>query len=217
MDYQTEKVRYISHEVKNQLSVCDLYTEILLRYCQKNGIEDESILKSVGCIKRAVQMAGNSLLELKSSDNQVLEELSVKEVLEEACDLSEVYGSAKKVSVKTDIEISEDEKVLIDKNRFQACIINLIKNACEAFQEEEDKHIIVSAQKENSIIKVVVSNNASPVADVDIFNEGVTTKETGSGLGLYISRRNMEEMGGTLRLIKSDTTSTDFEIMLKTI
>jgi C4-dicarboxylate-specific signal transduction histidine kinase len=51
---------------------------------------------------------------------------------------------------------------------------------------------------------------------MDIFAEGVTTKETGSGLGLYIARQNMEEMGGSLRLLKSDFTSTDFEIRIKT-
>ena len=88
MDYKTEKVRYISHEVKNQLSICDLYTEIINRYCTKNGIEDETILKATENIKRAVAMAGNSLLELKSADCIELKNYNLNELLNETYNLS---------------------------------------------------------------------------------------------------------------------------------
>lgn len=215
MDYNIEKVRYISHEVKNQLSVCDLYTEILERYCQKNRITDETILKSVNCIKRAVQIAGNNLLELKSSDVQEIGQYNLQKILQESLQLSKVYGLQKNIDISLDCDINP--VVSIDKNRFQAVIINLVKNACEAFKDEGDKWVKISLEAENSVARIIVSNNANPIENPDIFSEGVTTKETGSGLGLYISRKNMEEMNGTLRLIKSDTTSTEFEIMLRTI
>lgn len=214
MEYQTEKVRHISHEVKNQLSVCDLYTEILERYCAKNGIEDETILRSVGCIKRALQMAGNTLLELKSSDIQQLDEYNLDEILKDAYELSKVYGIAKAVRIELSSDI--DVKVVVDKNRLLSVILNLVKNACEAFEDTDDKFVKICSQREDSVVKVIVSNNAVPVGNTDIFAEGVTTKETGSGLGLYIARQNMEEMGGSLRLLKSDFTSTDFEIRIKT-
>ena len=214
MEYQTEKVRHISHEVKNQLSVCDLYTEILERYCAKNGIEDETILRSVGCIKRALQMAGNTLLELKSSDIQQLDEYNLDEILKDAYELSKVYGIAKAVRIELSSDI--DVRVVVDKNRLLSVILNLVKNACEAFGDTDNKFIKIYSSREDSIVKVIVSNNAVPVGNTDIFAEGVTTKETGSGLGLYIARQNMEEMGGSLRLLKSDFTSTDFEIRIKT-
>ena len=213
MEYQTEKVRHISHEVKNQLSICDLYTEIMQKYCDRNNIKDETLLKSIGCIKRALQMAGNTLLELKSSDVQELKKYDLHQILEETLELSKVYGSPK--GVKTELISDIDTTVIIDKNRFQSVIINLIKNACEAFGETEDKRIKITTEKEDSVIKIIVSNNAVPIENTDIFSEGITTKETGSGLGLYISRKNMEEMGGSLRLLKSDFTSTDFEIRIK--
>ena len=214
MEYKTEKVRYISHEVKNQLSICDLYTEIIQKYCDKTGLEDETISHAVKSIKRALQLAGNSLLELKSSDCQDLKKYNLKEILEEGFNLSKIYGENKNIKfILGDIHNSE---VLIDKNRFLGVIINLVKNACEAFSDEENKYILISTEKEDSVIKIKVSNNAEPIENPDdIFKEGVTTKQTGSGLGLYISKQNIEEMSGTLQLAKSDPEETIFEIKLR--
>ena len=216
MEYKTEKVRYISHEVKNQLSICDLYTEIIEKYCMKNGIEDETILNAAKSIKRALQLAENSLLELKSSNCQELNNYDLKELLEECYSLSKVYTENKNIDFK--IDICSNLTVCVDKNRFLGVIINLVKNACEAFSNEENKYILISTEKEDSVIKVKVSNNAKPIENPDnIFTEGVTTKQTGSGLGLYISKQNIEEMSGALNLIKSNTEETIFEIKLKSI
>ena len=131
MEYKTEKVRHISHEVKNQLSVCDLYTEIIERYCEKNGITDETILRAVGNIKRSIQMAGNILLELKSSDTQELNSYNLKNILEEVYELAKVYGISK--NIRLELNSQPDICVIVDKNRFQSVIINLIKNACENY------------------------------------------------------------------------------------
>ncbi len=215
MNYNIEKVRYISHEVKNQLSVCDLYIEIMERYCKKNGITDETILKSVNCIKRAVQIAGNNLLELKSSDVQEIGQYNLQEILEESLQLSKVYGFNQNIDIS--LNCDTNPMVSVDKNRFQSVIINLVKNACEAFDDKEDKWVKISAEIQNSIARIVVSNNANPIENPDIFDAGMTTKENGSGFGLYISRKNMEEMGGTLRLVKSDEIATHFEIMVRVI
>lgn len=215
MNYNIEKVRYISHEVKNQLSVCDLYIEIMERYCKKNGITDETILKSVNCIKRAVQIAGNNLLELKSSDVQEIGQYNLQEILEESLQLSKVYGFNKNIDIS--LNCDTNPMVSVDKNRFQSVIINLVKNACEAFDNRNDKWVKISAEIQNSIARIIVSNNANPIENPDIFDAGMTTKENGSGLGLYISRKNMEEMGGTLRLVKSDEIATHFEIMVRVI
>lgn len=216
MDYKTEKIRYISHELKNQLSICDLYTEILKKYCEKNSITDETILNSVENIKRSLMMSGNTLMELKSSECQELKKYSLNNVLEEAYSLAKVYGLSKGVNVGLS-KNTQDATVIIDKLRFQGVVVNIIKNACEAFRDEKDKTINIQTHFEKDFAHIIISNNAEPIEHPEkIFNEGETTKITGSGLGLYIAKNNMEEMFGNLRLLKSDKTSTEFEISVKT-
>ena len=48
----------------------------------------------------------------------------------------------------------------------------------------------------------------------EIFDEGFTTKQTGSGLGLHICKANLEKQNAKLQLNKSDLESTEFEIIL---
>lgn len=214
MDYNTEKIRYISHEVKNQLSICDLYTEIIQKYCDKNEIADETILSAVKSIKKAVKLAGGALIELKTSYEQKIERCNIKSIIEETKDLLDIY--ADNVKAKIDYKMYSDCDVMVDRNRFVAILVNLVKNACEAFKDEENKQITILVEKEDCVINIHVINNAKPIENPDeIFNEGCTTKPNGSGLGLYISRKNIEDMSGALRLAKSDKESTDFEIMLK--
>ena len=215
MEYQAEKIRYISHEVKNQLSICDLYTEILQKYCEKTGIKDETVKKSIDSIKRAVQLAGNSLIELKTEQPLDMQLYSANELISESYELAKVYASA--IGVNVEISLEEEYKIYADKNRLEGTLINLIKNACEAFTDDiKDKKIKIYTQKQDNILNIIVSNNAKPIEDKEaIFNDGYTTKKTGSGLGLYICKKNMEEMSGSLKLLKSDKVSTDFSVQLK--
>lgn len=209
-------IKFISHEIKNQLSICELYAEIIKKTCIKNEIFDINIMKALECIKNSVKMSNNSLLELKACDSNTVEKHCIELVLQEAINLSQVYGVQKDVQIETEIKTSSH--VLIDKIKFMAAIINLIKNACEAFEEEPTKKIIIKTVEEKNIIKISVSNNAKPISEPEkIFDEGFTTKSSGNGLGLAICKSNLEKMNGELKFLKSDNESTVFEIILKSL
>lgn len=217
-EYDFSNIRFISHEIKNQLSICDLYTEIIKKYCEKNNIQDETILKSANLIKRSIKMASNSLLELKSLNNVELKKYKINDLLVESLNLSKIYAMNKNINFY--ININNNSEVLIDKNKFEAVIINVIKNACEAFDEETNKEnkITISTKEENNFISITISNNAKPIEDIQkIFNEGYTTKSNGNGYGLAICKKNIENLSGKFELLKSDNISTDFRILISTI
>ena len=208
-----DTIKFISHEIKNQLSICELYAEIIKKNCIKDEIYNMNIMHAVECIKNSVRMSNNSLLELKSYDALSLEKHCIQLVLEEAVKLSEVYGVQKKVKIES--KISTSTHVLIDKNKFIATIINLVKNACEAFEDETTKNIFVIAEEVNNRIEIRVSNNAKPIENPErIFEQGYTTKSSGNGLGLIICKSNIEKMNGSLELVKTDKFSTEFLISI---
>lgn len=216
MENEVKNIRYISHEIKNQLSICDLYAKIIEKYCEKNNINDEIIKKALICIQNSVLMAGNSLAELKSLNTKKLEKYNAEDIIKEAYMLSKVYGIQKDISIKYCSTLKE-QKIYVDKNQYQAVIINLVKNACEAFENEKNKEIEIITNHENNKVKVIVKNNAKPIEKINLFKEGETTKETGSGLGLYISHKNIKEMQGELKLVKSDKFSTEFAVIINSI
>lgn len=208
-------VREISHEVKNQLSICDLYSEIIKKYCAKNEIQDETILNATNNITRAIKMANNSLLALKSTQAKQIKPCSVKDIVSVAEDLTKVYFECKNIEYIVDNKLNL--KIMADENALVSVLVNLVKNAVEAFNTEDvlenGKYIKIKVEKRGEFVAIRVINNASKIENPDlIFEKGVTTKATGSGLGLSICKKSIEEQMGQIKLDHSNDKDTEFLI-----
>ena len=208
-------VREISHEVKNQLSICDLYSEIIKKYCAKNEIQDETILNATNNIARAIKMANNSLLALKSTQAKQIKPCSIKDIVSVAEDLTKVYFECKNIEYIVDNKLNL--KIMADENALVSVIVNLVKNAVEAFNTEEvlenGKYIKIKVEKRGEFVAIRVINNAQKIENPDlVFEKGVTTKATGSGLGLSICKKSIEEQMGQIKLDHSNDKDTEFLI-----
>ena len=102
-------------------------------------------------------------------------------------------------------------------------MINLIKNAQEAFgqrglDEEENKngkYVKVRVEKRGDFAVVRIINNAGKIMEPErIFDKGFTTKSSGSGLGLYISKKTIEEQLGQLKLEHTGDDYTEFIVKM---
>lgn len=209
-DYAARKSRVVAHEVRNQLSICDLYTEIL-----RKKTDDENILNSLNTITKAIKMANNSLLTLKSKESTELKSVSVREIVQSAVELAGVYLDGKNIELQVE---SDDITVMADSEKLLAVLINLVKNASEAYGVDDlkdDKYIKIKTEKDEDFVQILVSNNASGIKEPEkIFNEGFTTKSSGSGLGLWICKKSVEEMLGSIELSRSTEDYTEFTIRL---
>ena len=219
----SQNTRAVAHEIKNQLSICDLYTEIIKKTCAKNKISDEGILNAVKCLSKAVKMAGNSLFALKSTEKADIKPCKLKELINNISDLTKVYFEGKNVEYITENNI--DLKIPVDENKFTAAVINLVKNASEAFNKEGDElemvsngekpYVKVKTEENGDFAVIRVSNNAGKIETPEnIFKEGYTTKSTGSGLGLMICKKSIEEMYGKLELEHNDKDYVEFVIKI---
>ena len=218
-DYAQKKSRVIAHEIRNQLSICDLYANIIDRYADSNNTE--GIKNAVKSINKALKMANNSLLTLKTKERADIKPISLKDVISTAVELSQVYLDGKNIEFQ--IENDEEIEILADFEKLVAVIINLVKNALEAFTPEEldenvsknGKYIKIKTDKDENCVNIAVSNNAPGIKEPEkIFNEGFTTKNTGSGLGLWICKKSIEEMMGELELSRSSEDYTEFTIKI---
>lgn len=212
-DLIKEQSRCIAHEMRNHISICELYTQIIKKNLEKEGIQNTSLNNALNCINKSLKIMSNSLLDLKSLDNFNLKKVNIKKILEEGIKLATAYISDKKIKITSNINI--DAEVFIDENKFLACIVNIIKNAIEAIKKEGK--INVSLEIEEDYIHIKISNDGEPISQEkqkSIFEEGFTTKPTGSGLGLHICANNLKAQNATLKLTKSTDENTEFEIVL---
>lgn len=205
------ETRCVAHEIRNQISICELYSRIIRKNLENECIKNDSIENALNCIERSLKVMSTNLLDLKSLSNLELKNYNLKDLLKEAVDMSVVYIQDK------DIELSfsapDNVNICADENKFLACIINVIKNAIEAIDKKGE--IKITEEIIGNKVSIKISNNGKPIEkDVDIFKEGYTTKSSGNGLGLPICKKNIEAQNGILTLSKSTENITEFEIIM---
>lgn len=105
------------------------------------------------------------------------------------------------VNIGTHIE-PDDLIIYADESLILQVITNIVKNAIEAFKEEQEKEIRIKVYcTESEAVKIEISNNgpAIPKEEIEeIFVPFFTTKQNGNGIGLSISRQIMILSGGNL-------------------
>lgn len=208
-----EESRCIAHEIRNHTSICEIYTTIIKKALADNNIKNDTIERALLCIQKSVKMINNSVIDLNSLNNLKPTYYEAGRLINESIALSRVYIHDKEIQIEP--VINADGQIFVDENKFLACLINLIKNAIEAIDEKGK--IIVQTEFENKCLLIKVANNGKEIpkeVQEDLFSAGVTTKKTGSGLGLFICKNNLELQNAKLSLIKSDKNSTEFQIKI---
>lgn len=211
-----QQIRLISHEIRNHLSICDMYSQIIKRNIEKEGITNPSIDNAIECIHKSIQIIGSNLLELKSVNNNPTQIIDFKTVVITGVELAKAYVEDK--NIEFDIFIKNSANICVDENRFLACIVNIIKNGIEAIELRGRISILGEIKENRAILKI--SNDGKPISkdkQTKIFEKGFTTKETGCGLGLNICKMYLESQNASLKLLKSTKKETQFEIMVPTI
>ena len=126
LDFMSNQSKYVAHEIRNQLSICDLYSTIIQKQLAKLDLENAEVEKSLNnalnCIQKSLKMAGSSLFDLKSLQNIDLKQYDLKTLIENSVELSKIYAGEK--NVKINCEIPEGTAILVDENKFLAVVIN---------------------------------------------------------------------------------------------
>jgi two-component system nitrogen regulation sensor histidine kinase NtrY len=121
---------------------------------------------------------------------------------------------------KTNIEFtfscsSEYLTIQADEEMVEQVLINLLKNAIEALAETENPKLDLSGRYHENVIKIEVTDNGPGIiqeAREHIFVPFYTTKRTGSGIGLSLSRQIMQMHNGSLSVESEPDVKTIFTL-----
>ncbi|MBI1769859.1 MAG: GHKL domain-containing protein [Bacteroidetes bacterium] len=141
-----------------------------------------------------------------------LAEVEVKCLLEELAMLHKKELADHGITVELKLQ-TNDLKVSADKTMIEQVLINLIKNAIQAFDSQLEKKILLSAHTNEGHVIISVKDNGNGI-DADalekIFIPFFTTKKTGSGIGLSLSRQIMRQHGGQISVKSKLGEGTEF-------
>ncbi len=207
------QIRCVSHEIRNHLSICDMYSQIIKKNLEKDGIKNPSIENALECIQKSVQIINANILDLKSLNAATPHIIDFKSIVENGANLAKAYITDK--DIQFEVFVKNTSNIYIDENRLLACIVNIIKNGIESIEIKGNIEILAEVKNNTAILKI--SNDGKPIPKDKqkyIFNQGYTTKKNGCGLGLAICKQYLESQGATLELIKSAKSQTTFEFKI---
>lgn len=213
-DYISTKAKVISHDIKNHLSIIDLYSKIMEKRLEivPNAELHDSITNAISSIKKSKEAIEVLLTELRTIQSVKLETLNFAQILQNAINL--VNAKAQQTGVRFEVSNPYNGNILADENKLLNVMINLFYNAIDAVKENGTIKIKAEETADN-MLKILITDNGCGIEKdkcSKVFEEGYTSKVTGSGLGLYISKEAMQEQYGDLKLISSDENGTTFEI-----
>ena len=203
----TKLIRVLTHEIMNNVAPITSLSETLIHKADDDDIKEGlSVINTTG--KQLLNFVNNyRRMTLIPKPHPKL--FYVKPFLERMITISSEYSKDSDISL--DIPVP-DLILYADESLIAHVVTNLLKNAVEAGATS----ISLSAYTtpDDSII-IDISNNGNPIPSEEaqqIFVPFFTTKPTGSGIGLSISRQIMKQSGGNIELITSNTTATLFRM-----
>lgn len=210
----------ISHDLKTPLSM--IIGPVSLMKEQAREPETKKNLESI--YNNAVKLNNmiHRTLELQHLDdnNENLLITSTFDVVEFCRSVFDVFRENN--PQKKFLFISEAPQLLIEADavKFESVITNLLSNACK--YSDEGATISCGIRRENDKVEIVVSDDGMGISETDqplvfqrMFRAPATSDlREGTGLGLYLIRRYLALMGGSVDLYSKEGVGTSFVVRI---
>ena len=92
-----QQIRCVSHEIRNHLSICDMYSQIIRKNLEKSQIENPAIENAIDCIQNSLKIIGTNLLDLKSLNNNTPRIFDFESLVNKGIELSKAYTTEKDI------------------------------------------------------------------------------------------------------------------------
>ena len=221
----------VAHELRQPLAIIGGFARRLGRALNsQESIDHEKQRQYVSIIVTEIQRLEkilDRLIEFTKRSNVRLQRLNPNDLIKYILDITEGRALEKGLTIEANLgpEIGD---IPVDPGRFQQLVLNLLSNAIEASPHggvinietgcsiPSDKALKVGELGSDIYFEMKISNKGPvipPEALQNVFNPFFTTKEHGTGLGLTVTKKIVEDHAGSISL-KSDENGTVFRIWL---
>ena len=208
----------LSHYIKNIVAAMDTSHAMVEKAL---AAEDLDIIDRVWKIlRRSNQRISNLVLDMLaySKDRKPdIQPCHLNEVCKEAAELCHDRIKTKQGKLHLDLD-PKLPRILADPQGIHRCLLNLLSNAIDALDEEEGEVKISTQKQGESEVLITVDDNGAGIPEhirQRIFDVFFSTKGSqGTGLGLAVTKKIIEEHGGSIEVQSSEDQGTKFVIRL---
>ena len=213
---RVEIVAALSHDLKSPLSIILGYTDALLK---NNSTGDEKLCRYLSVIRENAKKSAALVQEiqyssgLETSDIQPhLVPVSLPDFLTQKVHEFELQAGQKDIKMVLEMQGYMENTIWTDSEWLSRIFDNIISNSLRYPPAGGSVHITIKAEKERITYKICDSGSGFSPKDLNKalnkFYRGDESRQSGgghSGLGLYIVRQLVEQLGGTVRIENTKT------------
>jgi signal transduction histidine kinase len=214
-----EMAQQIAHEIKNPLTPMMLNIQHVIRL-KKNNDPDwekhfENLAKSLIEQINILSATASEFSDFAKSANLERHDVDVVDLLEKQLTAFKGY---EKIKISLHIEGVRPKTVSALSQQLQRVFTNLIKNAIQAIGDDKEGEIeLFASDLSGDYYRFKVLDSGSGISEElrkHLFQPNFTTKSSGKGLGLAISKNIIENIGGRIYYSLSANGKTCFVIEL---
>lgn len=198
----------IAHEIRNPLTSLKGFLQLL----QAGVKEKESYYQIMNDEIEKIRMITTELLFISKPLTNNKQNESVSSMLNDVIVLLNSQARLRNIFIK--MVDKKEHFIYCDRSQIKQAFINIIKNAIEA--TEESGKITIELQTTASHIEVHVVDEGPGISE-DILHKVeepfFTTKQSGTGLGLMITKQILEQHQGEMKITKNSEKGSTFKII----
>lgn len=205
-----EMAKQVAHEIKNPLTPMRLSVQSFQR---KFDVNDPKLLQKVDEYSKTLIQQIDTMSSIASAFSNFAKMPVQKN---ETLDIVEVVNLALDIFTEDYITFSSDEKSIVaifDRTQLIRIVTNLVKNAIQAIQEEQEPEISVKVSSQNNTVFITVEDNGNGISEENkpmVFEPKFTTKSSGMGLGLPMLKKIIETYNGSITFTSKEGEGTIF-------
>ncbi|MDO8723766.1 MAG: ATP-binding protein [Syntrophales bacterium] len=209
----------IAHEIRNPLAGMKVSIEVLLAELDLEERDRIVLSKIIGQI-RQIELLMKNLLNFARPVAAQPAAVNINKILERTIYFIEKHPSFSSPDARKRIVRELDDHlpdIIADPQQLQQVFLNLFLNAADAIPEEGEITVRTCHDKTEGNIAVELHDTGKgipPELTEKIFQPFFTTKGKGTGLGLAVSRRVVEEHGGAITASNNASGGAVFRIIL---
>jgi nitrogen fixation/metabolism regulation signal transduction histidine kinase len=217
-------IRVMTHEIMNSVAPITSLSETMLSRYRHPATSPESLKQNTLEAFETINTTASGLLSFVESYRKFTaipmpkkQNFHLNVLMEKVVKLHETAIREKNINATVSCSKSEPFILFADENLISQALINLVKNAIEAVETEKGEKILLSVNRTApDRLSIHVANSGKPIPpDIlpHIFIPFFTTKPSGSGVGLSVSRYIMRLHGGKLQHSVSKDGMTVFSMI----
>ncbi len=207
----------VAHEINNPLGVILCYVDLLKRELAdfSQGMKDLAVIEKQTLVSRRIV---TDLLQFARAPRSTRHPTSINSLIQDVAQFMSHQFKKDKVSLVLNLD-DNIPGLQLDSNKIKQVLINLLINACQAFNGEGTITVTSRVISENRQVEIQVRDNGigiSPSIKSKIFDPFFTTKKSGdsTGLGLSVSYGIIQDHDGEITVESEPGRWTCFTIRL---